>query len=203
MKKILLILLVICIIYIVIANTDDKKPNVILITLDTVRADHIGFYGYKNIKTPNLDQFAAKSTTFLNAFTPSPLTLPSHSSIFTGLYPQTHNVHDNDIFQLRKSIITLPEFLHKQGYYNVAFVSSIILNSYYGLDQGFDHYDDLSNVATSTYDIFERQAGTTTTLACNWIKKSKTPFFMWVHYFDPHYPYTPPPPFSELYHPKP
>ncbi len=201
MKKFALYLIpLLFIIGTIIIADNNYKPNIILITLDTVRADHISFYGNKNIKTPTIDQIAKKSTTFFNAFTPAPMTLPSHCSIFTGLYPQTHNVHDNDIFQLRKSVITLTEFLNKTNYNTAAFVSSIILNAHYGLDQGFDLYDDLSKFSSSASALIERQADTTTKHACNWIQNNaKIPFFIWIHYFDPHFPYQPPPPFSEIY----
>lgn len=177
----------------------EQNPNIIIITLDTVRADHIAFYGYKKIQTPAIDQLAKTSSTFINAYTPSPMTLPAHASLLTGLYPQTHSVHDNDIFQLRKSIMTLPEFLKKRNYTTAAFVSSIILNSYYGLNQGFDLYDDLSEFSSSTNNLIERQADSTTNAVCKWIKKSHPPFLLWVHYFDPHYPYHPPSPFAEKY----
>ena len=177
----------------------EQNLNIIIITLDTVRADHIAFYGYKKIQTPAIDQLAKTSATFINAYTPSPLTLTAHTSLLTGLYPQSHNIHDNDIFQLRKSIMTLPEFLKKRNYATAAFVSSIILNSYYGLDQGFDMYDDLSKFSSSSNNLIERQADSTTNVACKWIEKSHPPFFLWVHYFDPHYPYHPPSPFAEKY----
>ncbi|OGF67213.1 MAG: hypothetical protein A2Y62_03145 [Candidatus Fischerbacteria bacterium RBG_13_37_8] len=182
---------------------ETQPPNIILITLDTVRADHIGFYGYKTIETPNIDALAAKSVTFLNAYTPSPMTLPSHASILTGLYPQTHNVHDNDIFQLRKSIETIAEFLKKKNYNTAAFVSSTILNAHYGLNQGFDTYDDLNKYWSGGNIAVERHAETTTSSACDWIQKSQSPFLLWIHYFDPHFPYNPPDPYSEKYKDKP
>lgn len=178
-----------------------EKYNILLITLDTVRADHLSYAGYNKITTPNIDQLAKKSIVFRNAYAPVPITLPAHVSILTGLYPQTHSVHDNSIFKLRNSVETMAELLKNYQYRTVAFVSSIILNHQYGLNQGFDLYDD--NIKYDAYNnpIGERKAEQTTEAACKWIRKSEAPFFMWVHYFDPHFPYKPPKPFSEKYAP--
>jgi len=176
-----------------------EKNNILLITLDTVRADHLSYTGYNKITTPNIDQLAKKSIVFQNAYSPVPITLPAHISILTGLHPQSHGVHDNSIFNLRNSVETMAEFLKNYQYQTAAFVSSIILNHQYGLNQGFDLYDD--NIKYDAYNnpIGERKAEETTEAACKWIKKSTAPFFMWVHYFDPHFPYNPPKPFSEKY----
>lgn len=176
-----------------------EKYNIFLITLDTVRADHISFYGYKKIKTPHIDQLAKEGIVFFNAYSPVPITLPAHASILTGLYPQSHGVHDNNIFNLRNSVETLAEVLKKYNYQTAAFVSSIILNHQYGLNQGFDFYDDSIEFGFAKNIIGERKAEDTTKAVCNWLKKSNSPLFLWVHYFDPHSPYNPPSPYSEKY----
>jgi arylsulfatase A-like enzyme/Tfp pilus assembly protein PilF len=182
-----------------VAGTSGKSNNVIIITIDTARADHFGFAGYSNIKTPNLDKLAQEGIYCSNAYTPAPLTLPAHVSILTGLYPQTHGVHDNDLFQLRKSVETIAEFLKEKNYHTAGFVSSIILNHQYGIDQGFDYYDDLHQYAMVNNRIVERTANTTTDAVCSYIKTAKTPLFLWVHYFDPHFPYQPPEPLAKEY----
>ena len=182
-----------------VSYAENKTSNIVLITIDTARADHFGFAGYKDSKTPNIDKLAAESINFVNTYSAVPLTLPSHVSILTGLYPQTHGVHDNDLFQLRKSVETLAEFLKTKNYHNAAFVSSIILGHHYGLDQGFDYYNDLGQYATIKNRIVERTANTTTDAVCKYTSKLQAPFFLWVHYFDPHFPYQPPEPFAKEY----
>lgn len=176
-----------------------KLENILLITMDTARADHFGFAGYAYIKTPNIDKLAEESINFVYAYSPSPLTLPSHASILTGLYPQTHGVHENDLFQLRKSVETLTDFLHSKKYHTAAFVSSIILGSQYGLNKGFDYYDDLHIYSTIDNRIVERKASATTDSVCKYVTTLQAPFFIWVHYFDPHFPYQPPEPFATEY----
>jgi arylsulfatase A-like enzyme/predicted negative regulator of RcsB-dependent stress response len=176
-------------------------------TLDTTRADHLGCYGYERAETPALDRLARAGIRFSDAVAPTSMTLPSHTSIFTGLDPPHHGVRDNAEYILTAAYTTLAEILRDHGYETVAFVSSFVLDSRFGLDQGFQHYDD--QVATSTDEAFghsnQRDAGAVTQAVIRWLtqRKDNRPFFAWVHYFDPHEPYQPPPPFAERFHDRP
>ncbi len=177
--------------------------NIIIITIDTLRADRLGCYGYRTIKTPQIDSLAKEGVLFEKAFTPVPTTLPSHASIFTGTYPGTHGIKNNGTFALSDTADTLAEGLKEKGYSTAAFVSSFVLDSRFGLDQGFDLYNDdlVTNVQTVSLRKKERRAETVTQAAIQWLntKKEKTPFFLWMHYFDPHQKYDPPSPYGEIY----
>lgn len=180
------------------------SPNILLITIDTLRPDHLGCYGYETIKTPHIDNLAKEGVLFTNAFTPVPLTFPSHVSIMTGQYPIQHGVYDNGNFYLTDSANTLSEILQSNGYTTGAIVASFTLASSCGLNQGFSSYDDDINGKPGekgkNHDQFYRQGETITHLAKAWLLKNhKKPFFLWVHYFDPHAPYSPPAPFDTLY----
>src|SRR5215470_1648026 len=118
------------------------KPNLVLVTLDTTRADHLGCYGDARAATPNIDRIAAEGVLFDQAIAVAPLTLPSHASLLTGLYPPRHGVRDNADFQLPDSATTLAEQLHAQGYKTAASVGTYILARPSGLDQGFERYDE-------------------------------------------------------------
>jgi arylsulfatase A-like enzyme/tetratricopeptide (TPR) repeat protein len=172
--------------------------NVLLITLDTTRADHLGCYGYKPAKTPNLDRLAQEGVRFTRAYCPAPLTLPSHASIMTGLYPVTHGVRNNG-HDLPSGIRTLAEILKGRGYSTAAFVSSFSVDSRFGLDRGFDVYDDTfrSESPFKTQNA-ERRAEETFGSFSRWLETNgKNRFFGWVHYYDPHLPYDPPSPYKE------
>jgi len=158
-----------------------------VITLDTTRQDALSCYGQKGIKTENLDKLAEKSYIFLNAFTPVPQTLPAHCTIFTGTYPFEHKVRDNLINYLPEDALTIAEVLKEKGYSTGAVVSSAVLNHRFGLKQGFDFYDDKVNKTTG-----EIKADETTKKALEILKKLKEPYFLWIHYYDPHHPYKPP-----------
>jgi arylsulfatase A-like enzyme/Tfp pilus assembly protein PilF len=175
--------------------------NILLITIDTIRADHIGCYGYEKIKTPNIDQLARKGILFENAFTPIPITLPSHASILTGTYPTFHGVRNNGTYAMPESVISLAEILKEKGYVTAAFVSAYVMDKRFGLDQGFDVYnDDLSGDEDRGFLDKERRAEAVTQATIKWLKEANpAKFFLWVHYFDPHMHYNPPPPFSEEY----
>lgn len=179
-----------------------QADNVLLITIDTLRADHLGCYGYKGIQTPNIDGLANEGVTFKHAYTPVPITLPSHTSILTGLYPIQTGVRNNGTCRVSRQTTTLAEILHQQNYRTAAFVSAYVLDSRYGLDQGFDYYDDTLNPekeqAMSLYN--ERNAELATQSAIKWIShNTNAKFFAWIHYFDPHANYQPPSPFAEQY----
>lgn len=173
-----------------------KNYNILLVTLDTLRADHLPIYGYQKVRTPNLDTFGSKSFIFTNAISHVPLTLPAHASILTGLLPGTHGIRDNGGYFLDPKITTLAEVLQKNGYETSAFVSAFVLDSRAQLDQGFKTYSD--NFSRSEHeeinprDIF-RHAEDTEVEFEKWMDRNHAkPFFGWIHFYDPHDPYEPP-----------
>lgn len=188
----------------------NSAPDVFLITIDTLRPDHVGCYGYKQVETPGLDSLAADGIRFTHAFTHSPITNTSHITILTGLLPSVHGVTDFGI-PLSPQHVTAAELLKKHGYKTAAFIGAVILDSNTlapGLDRGFDFYDnfpkDDSKEANGEnkprWGRVERRAVEVVTHAENWFEKHRTgPHFVWVHLYDPHDPYEPPAPFSEKY----
>jgi len=186
-----------------------SKPDVFLITIDTLRADHVACYGYKQIETPAIDALAADGVRFTQAFTHSPITNTSHITILTGLLPSVHGVTDFAV-PLSPQHVTWAELLKKQGYQTAAFIGAVILDSDTlapGLNRGFDFYDNFP-AKTDTRERWgrvERRAMTVVEHAESWLEKhpaglhNNAPRFVWVHLFDPHDPYEPPPPFSEKY----
>ena len=174
-------------------------PNVLLVTLDTTRADHIGCYGFPLAQTPRLDRLAREGVRCANAVTAAPITLPSHSTILTGLYPPAHGVRDNGTYALGDDAVTLAERLKAKGYRTQAFVSALVLNRRYGLAQGFDGYDDdlWSEDEAKLFMIRSRPGPKTAARAAAWLDrwakegspKSRKPFFLWMHLFDAHQPY--------------
>ncbi len=176
------------------------SPNVLLVSIDTLRADHLGCYGAK-AKTPTIDGLAADGVLFERAVSHVPLTLPSHASLLTGIYPIAHGIRDNGAFRLAPVHRTLASLFHDRGYRTGAFVGSFPLDSRFGLDQGFDVYDDV-NGEGAFYDIkiAERPADEVLKPAAAWIEKTAgDPYFAFVHLYDPHSPYEPPPPFAERF----
>jgi len=174
--------------------------NILLITLDTVRQDRVGFYSTAFVKTPNIDGLAAKSLVFMRAFAHNPVTLPSHINILTGVTALYHGVSDNSGFKLDDRVLTVAEFLKAKSFDTGAFVGAFPLDSRFGLNQGFDVYDD--NYGThNTLELFfvERRAGDVIKPAINWISGRSAPWFCFIHLFDPHQPYAPPPPFDTEY----
>ncbi|MES1240715.1 MAG: sulfatase-like hydrolase/transferase [Acidobacteriota bacterium] len=170
-----------------------KRRSIVLITLDTTRADHLGSYGWKPARTPNLDALAARGTRFVRCDTAAPVTLPSHATILTGLFPPRTGVRDNGTFVLDGKVETVAERLAAQGYDTAAAVSAIVLARRHGLDQGFRVYDDdLGSGYAAGTEVAERQAEPTTASALAIAAKLKPPFFLWVHYYDPHEEYRPP-----------
>lgn len=175
--------------------------NLLLITLDTTRPDHLGCYGSKAAQTPVLDALARGGLLVTDAVTTVPTTLPAHASLLTGLYPPNHGVRRNGEYRLAEEKMTLAELLREQGYETAAFVSAFVLDARFGLNQGFDIYDDKvtpSALLNQSDTLKERTAGTVTDAAIEWIETRGTekPFFAWVHYFDPHYPWAAPEPFA-------
>ncbi|MHC5174167.1 MAG: sulfatase [Planctomycetota bacterium] len=179
-----------------------KIRNVVLISMDTTRSDHLSCYGiYKNV-TPNIDALAQEGALFKHMYSPVPLTLPAHSSMLTGVHPPRHGVHDNLKYQLNDSNVTLAEVLKDKGFATGAVISAFILDSRFGLDQGFDSYSDEFEEKLDSH-ISQRRGEESTKHAISWIDKNKdNPFFLFLHYYDPHAPYDPPEPFkSKILHP--
>ncbi|MCP5104843.1 MAG: sulfatase-like hydrolase/transferase [bacterium] len=205
-KKIILLIVPLVVIITVIAvvllsHLKEKKGpldmNLLLITLDTTRADHIGAYagtGANTAATPHIDKMAAQGVLFKNCYTPVPLTLPAHCSIFTGKYPIGHNVRNNGRYALHEDEPTITKLFKKKGYFNYAVISAYVLLSKFGLNRGFDIYDDSLDPkkvfidfnsqlpADGVYEKFRQ-----------WFEdNNEKKFFAWVHFFDPHTPYNPP-----------
>lgn len=179
-----------------------KRPNVLLITLDTTRADHLGCYGYQDIKTPTLDRLAEEGVRFTKVYAAAPITLPSHASILTGTYPIYHGARNNATYRVDDSITTAAEIFKSKGYQTAAFIASFPLLGRFGLRQGFDVYDDrIEEGKEKKAHLFqERRAEDVNKAALQWLdRRPSGPFFMWVHYFDPHFSYEPPSPFREEY----
>ncbi len=180
------------------------SPDVFLITIDTLRADHVGCYGYKQIETPTIDALAADGVRFTEAFTHSPITNTSHTTILTGLLPSVHGVTDFGV-PLGAQHATWAELLKQRGYHTAAFIGAVILDSNTlapGLDRGFDFYDNFpaKSETKERWGRLERRGMTVVEHAETWLDTHRTgPRFVWVHLYDPHDPYEPPPPYSEKY----
>jgi arylsulfatase A-like enzyme/Tfp pilus assembly protein PilF len=170
-----------------------QRINLVLITLDTTRADRLGCYGYEPALTPVLDQLATGGVLFENAYTPCPLTFPSHSTMFTGLTPREHGVHHNGGAELDSQIPTLADGLRSLGYETGGFVGAFVLNRKFGLSRGFRHYDDFTGAEIDGHQVHRRRGGQLVVdAALDWLKtRAARPFFCWVHLFDPHGPYKP------------
>jgi arylsulfatase A-like enzyme/Tfp pilus assembly protein PilF len=170
------------------------RPSLVLITLDTTRADRLGAWGRAEARTPNLDALAERGVRFERCDSSSPMTLPSHASLLTGLYPPRHGVRDNGSFRLAAEHETLAELLSRDGYDTGAVVAATVLAGGYGLGQGFRVYDDDMGAGhVRPTPIVERRAEETTTAALALLESLRRPFFLWVHYFDPHDDYRAPP----------
>ncbi len=211
-----------------VSHEKQEQPNILLITIDTLRADHVGVYGYSKIKTPILDRLAEKGTIFTNHICQQPITTASHASILTSTYPISNGVIGNNI-PLDSNAITLPEILSQHGYVTGAFISGYPLKAHAsGLAQGFHHYDDrlfvIDNMPGSLpqlvtkltpmrimekylhgkdyLTLLQRRADETTAAAIKSLNSiGNQNFFLWVHYFDPHAPYDPPQPYNKMYDP--
>jgi arylsulfatase A-like enzyme/Tfp pilus assembly protein PilF len=173
--------------------TTAPRHNVILITVDTLRFDHLGYTGYNKIQTPHIDKLAENALIFKKAYSSVPLTLPSHVSILTGTYPPFNGVRDNGIFYLRPQFTTLAEIFRDHGYNTGAVIGSVVLNKLYGVGQGFDFYEDRIQSKEKFKDSpSERNAESVNKIVFDWFgKRDRRPFFLWIHYYDPHTPYDP------------
>jgi len=175
-----------------------KDFNVLFISMDTTRADRLGCYGYDKNTTPNIDSFAAESTLFKSAVAHIPFTFPSHLSVMTGTLPIYHGSHDNNGRPISDAHLTLAEVLKENGYKTGAILASYVLNARFGLNQGFDTYTEFSDRSIGTTAFCNgRRASETGHLAIEWIEKNKgDKFFLFTHFYDPHFPYDPPEPFD-------
>src|SRR5262245_26838294 len=181
--------------------------NLVVITLDTTRADRIGAYGFAGIETPNLDRLAREGVLFENAAAAAPLTLPAHSSLFTGKLPPQHRVRDNGGFFLDPRETTLAELLKARGYRTGAFVGAYVLDSKWGLNKGFDTYFDdfdLSRYSAISLGAIQRPGNEVVDHGLQWLEQvADNLFFAWMHLYDPHTPYDPPEPFRSRYRDRP
>jgi choline-sulfatase len=181
-----------------------SAPNVFLITIDTLRADHVHCYGDSDIQTPAIDALAKEGMRFTQAFTPSPITNSSHTSILTGLMPSSHGVTDFAV-PLASAHATWAELLKQKGYHTAAFIGAVILDSKSlspGLDRGFDYYDNFPEHSDtkSRWGRVERRGMDVVSHAEKWLTAHPAgPRFVWVHLYDPHDPYEPPLPYSQTY----
>ncbi len=168
-----------------------RDHNLLLITLDTTRADHLGCYGDAEALTPTLDGLAEQGTLFEHAASNVPLTLPAHATMLTGLLPPEHGLHINGENKLDSSIETLAEIVGERGYSTAAFIASFVLDSTFGLDQGFQVYDDKVDCSDMDYQGLRayRKGELVVDAALDWLRQQRGPFFCWVHLFDPHKPY--------------
>jgi len=177
--------------------------HVVLITIDTIRNDYVGYSGSRNVKTPHLDRLAEEGVAFTQTRSPVPLTLPAHASILTGAYPPAHGVHVNGLDRLSESNETLAEILNGKGYATAAFVSAFVLDRRFGLAQGFDVYDDQMGTDVRLLENIEaeRDGGAVASAFSGWLNRqtAEQPFFAWIHFYDPHAPYEPPEPYRSQY----
>jgi arylsulfatase A-like enzyme/Flp pilus assembly protein TadD len=189
--------------------------NVLLVTIDTLRADHVGAYGSDGALTPTIDQFAQEGLVFDRTYAHVPLTLPSHASLMTARYPTRTGVHDNGTFRLAADVPTLATTLRAAGYRTGAFVGAFVLDARFGLNQGFDVYDDRMLGSSADLNVVQRTADQVLAPAYDWIVARRspesqaspappasspgTPWFCWVHLYDPHEPYTPPEPYRSRF----
>ena len=174
--------------------------NVVLISIDTCRADHLSCYGAARRTTPNIDAIASEGVLFTRAQSTNPVTLPSHCSMLTGTSPVFHGVHHNLGRPLDESNLTLAEILREHGYETAAVVGAFPLHARFGLSQGFDHYDQDFGGSDEKLFFSERKAEAVTAAGTAWIESHHTqPFFLFLHYFDPHHPYEPPEPFATTF----
>ena len=188
-----------------------SQLNVVIITVDTLRGDHLACYGDTQIRTPNIDRLAQSGARFVRAFTAVPITLPAHTCLLTGTYPIATGMHDFSGNRLSPNIPTLATVLHARGYGTAAFVSAAVLDSRFGLNQGFDtYYDHFNYNAPDAADMDEvrRRGDQATDLALNWLRDREEsllhqPFLLWVHLYDCHAPYQPPEPYASRYRGRP
>ncbi len=186
------------------AGGGGRPENVLLVTLDTLRADRLGSYGYPAAATPHLDALAARGLRFTRAATVAPLTLPAHSSLLTGTFPAWHGVRDNGGFYLGEEQDTLAEVLRGAGFRTGGFVGAFVLDSRWGIAQGFDRFFDDFDLTdfdqAPGMDAIQRPGAEVVEKAVAWLAEEREkPFFTWVHLYDPHAPYEAPEPYRSRF----
>ena len=181
--------------------------DVVLITLDTLRPDHLGCYGNTSVQTPQIDQLAAAGARFTQAYTPVPITLPAHTSLLTGAFPLATGVHDFTGNRVPSGAATLAKILRDHGYSTAAFIGAPVLDSRFGLNQGFDTYFDHFELAGKEevhLDAMKRPGDQVVDEALEWLSHHPPqPVFLWVHLYDAHSPYRPPQPYAGRYQGRP
>ena len=174
--------------------------RVLLISLDTCRADHLNCYGYSRRTTPHIDAVARDGSLFTNVVSPTPMTLPSHSTMLTGTIPPYHGVHDNLMYGLGQDNVPLARILKDQGFSTGAVVGTFVLDAQFGLDRGFDTYDDRFENYDTAIKHTQRKGSEVSRLAIEWLENHQEgKFFLFAHYYDPHAPYDPPEPFASKF----
>ncbi len=178
-----------------------EVDRIVLVSIDTLRADHVGCYGAEDAETPTIDALAAEGVRFTTAISPAPITLPSHASLLTGRDPPDHGVRNNGSFRLAADVPTVTESLREAGFATAAFVSAFVLDERFGLARGFDVYDAELGMMKSSRDhsVPERRGDATVDRALAWLEAAPDRFFLWVHLYDPHADYTPPEPFDKRF----
>ena len=180
------------------------RPSVLLVSIDTLRADHVGSYGYRAAATPVIDALAARGLRFEQAETVTPLTLPAHTSLLSGTFPAFHGVRDNGSFYVGDEVTTLAEVMKAHGYRTGGFVGAYVLDHRWGIAQGFDHYYDDFDLSrfemAAGIDAAQRPGSEVVDHALAWLAGAgDQPFFAWVHLYDPHSPYVPPEPYRSRF----
>lgn len=182
------------------ATRREVTERVVLVTIDTLRADRLGCYGAEGAHTPNVDTLAASGVRFETAISRVPLTLPAHASLMTALDPPQHGVRHNSIHRLADDLPTLAESLRGSGFATAAFVGALVLDRRFGLARGFDVYDDdVGRMSSPTVGYAERIASEVVDAALGWLDSAPPRFFLWVHFYDPHLLYAPPPGFAAAF----
>ena len=177
------------------------RTGLVIVTLDTTRADHLSVYGYMDVSLPHIERLAASGVVFDQAMSVGALTLPAHTSLFTGLLPPAHGVRDNSDPGLGDAHVTLAEILRARGFETAAFVGSVVLDAERGLSQGFDRYAGVGPDSPDAHGL-QRRGDAVIGEAVDWLEGvGSAPFFLWTHLYDPHRPYDPPPPFDTLHDP--
>ena len=174
--------------------------NIVLISIDTCRADHLSCYGFTRKTTPNIDAVAEQGILFENVMAPVPLTFPAHSTMLTGTIPPHHGVRDNTKYRFVDSNLSLAEILKEKGFATAAVISAVVLSSEVGLDQGFDTYDDEFEDSLVSVGIVQRRGEEVSRVGIEWLQQHRDePFFLFLHYYDPHHDYSPPEPFASRF----
>ncbi|MGH7288273.1 MAG: sulfatase, partial [Myxococcota bacterium] len=183
----------------------ETVDRVVLVTLDTVRADRVGCYGAEGAETETLDAIAARGVRFEFAISPAPITLPSHATLLTGLDPPEHGVRHNAQFRLAAGVPTLAEAMRAGGLATAAFVSAFVLDARFGLARGFDIYDDGLGLGAEAHlltGVESRTGDRTVDAALAWLERAPERFLLWLHLYDPHATYDPPEPFASRFGPR-